>query len=204
MTNPLIYPWHQLPSDYCESIEFDGHIKVEVEEILKSSKRKLKPETVFNKLKMQRELAFSELFATDIINGKVPVLDSHGLPMKVSEEKGIPFRKPPMISEKIGNDWITNKGIPFTWTPSKIRNLQIKVMPKARIIELTKSRWTSAEKKFNQASTNGLNAAKVSQGKYDVEMVINIAAEKGWLEGNDRDDVFNLIQRALHNGKNNN
>jgi hypothetical protein len=201
MTYPLLYPWHQLPSDYCETIEFNGHIKVEVAQILKSSKHKRKPEAVFKELKLRKELAFSQLFATDIITGKIAVLDSHGLPMKISEEKGILIQTPPMISEKIGNEWIASKGIPFIWTPSKILNSQIKVLPKARIIELTQSHWPSAEKNFNQASTNGLNDAKVSHGKYNVEMAINIAAEKGWLEGSVKDDVFNLIQKALHNAK---
>ena len=198
MKNPLLYPWHQLPSDYCESIEFDGHIKDEVDEILKSSKRKLKPETVFKELKIRRELAFSELFATDIINGKVPVLDSHGLPMKISEDKGIPIRKPPLISEKIGNEWIASKGIPYIWSPSRIDNPQIKILSKARIIELTKSRWPSAEKNFNEASTNRLKNARVSQGKYNVDKVIAIALENGWIEIESEKHIFKIIESAMH------
>ena len=199
MANPLLFPWCQLPSDVCESIELTGSIKEETNRIVRTSKNKYTTQYVFEELKLRRQVAVSTSFATDILSGKVKVLDSYGLPITISDSQGIPIDdRRPMITEKIGNEWLASKNLPLKWEPSKTTVPPIKVLPKAKIIDLTKQYWPSAEKKFNQASVNGLDKARVKRGKFDLDLTIQIATENGWLDSVKQEDMESLIREALH------
>lgn len=199
MANPLLFPWCQLPSDVCESIELTGSIKEETDQIIRTSENEYTTQYVFEELKLKRQVALSTSLASDILCGKVKVFDSHELPTTVPDGQGIPIDdRRPMITEKIGNEWLASKNLPLKWEPSKTTVPPITVLPKAKIIDLTKQYWPSAEKKFNQASVNGLDKARVKRGKFDLDLTIQIATENGWLDSVKQDDMESLIREALH------